>query len=735
MLSLFLLLILSIGFYWKLTLSRQYSFLEFPDLANQVLPWYQFQARAWHNGVFPLWDPHQWFGQPLVAQMQPGAAFPLNWPLFWAPLREGGLNLELFHWHFVLMHWLAAVFMYLYCREIGRSRFASILAGSAFSFGGYLSNITWPQMMNGALWLPLVFLFHHRAARAETSRAATANAACGGAALGMALLAGHHQAPLFMALALAGLFLYEWLTLPDRAPRTRCFLVTAAFAALVGAFALLPALEYSPRAYRWLNLAEPLRGDQKVPYLAQEGLGVIPRSLLGLVAPVEPVTAQPFVGLIPLALALIGVAACWQERSVRLQAGLALGGLAYALGPYSVLAGALYAVTPLLDKARSPGHAILLFHFGLLAAAARGADALWESSEWRRRLVRALAGLGALIALGEALLVVSGRGLAPSGRPLLLACVVAFLAAALLRAPLSRGLAQAGILLLLLVELSAASARQILPRTNPERSTHLDRFAQHRGLFQFLRAQPAPFRVDAAESEIPYNFGDWEGMEQSTGYLASVTSDLFEFVSLNWIRAPLMLNQVYVVGREKSRPEQVEVFAEPGGLKVFRNPDALPRAWVAGTIRETDRGGAAALMGLPGSPGSPEFDPRRAVFVLPGAGPRPGGGAPAGCREQGATVEWLAREIHRVAARASSSCGGMLVFGDPAYPGWRARVDGKPAVLHSAYGALRGVEIPAGEHEVELRFRPVSVYLGAALSAAGLLGCARLAARAASRRG
>src|SRR5579884_2236148 len=96
--SMLLLAALIIGFYWKLTLSRQFTFLNWPDLAYQVLPWYDVQARAWHRGVVPLWDPHQWCGQPLAGQMQPGAVFPLNWPLFWAPLKAGHLNLVFFHW-------------------------------------------------------------------------------------------------------------------------------------------------------------------------------------------------------------------------------------------------------------------------------------------------------------------------------------------------------------------------------------------------------------------------------------------------------------------------------------------------------------------------------------------------------------------------------------------------------------------------------------------------------------
>jgi len=67
---------------WKLVLTDQYTWLNGPDFANQVLPWFQFEAQQWHHGHFPLWDPYHWGGQSLIGQNQPGVVNPLNWILF-----------------------------------------------------------------------------------------------------------------------------------------------------------------------------------------------------------------------------------------------------------------------------------------------------------------------------------------------------------------------------------------------------------------------------------------------------------------------------------------------------------------------------------------------------------------------------------------------------------------------------------------------------------------------------
>ena len=87
-----LLLLIVTGFFWKLTLTGQFSWLENPDAAYQVVPWQQVQAQAFQQGEFPLWDPYLWGGQSLIGQMQEGTAYPLNWLLYAFPLRDGHIR-------------------------------------------------------------------------------------------------------------------------------------------------------------------------------------------------------------------------------------------------------------------------------------------------------------------------------------------------------------------------------------------------------------------------------------------------------------------------------------------------------------------------------------------------------------------------------------------------------------------------------------------------------------------
>ena len=177
------LLALTAGFYWKLAISREWTFLESPDQANVVRPWLDFQAREFHAGRFPLWDPYEWAGHSLIGQVQPGITNPLNWILFAMPLRDGHIPIATLHWYWVLIHWLAAVFCFALCRNWNCGYGASLLGASIFALTGFVGHTDWPQILMTSIWVPVVLLFFGRVIRGVCPRG---SAALCGAALGMA---------------------------------------------------------------------------------------------------------------------------------------------------------------------------------------------------------------------------------------------------------------------------------------------------------------------------------------------------------------------------------------------------------------------------------------------------------------------------------------------------------------------------------------------------------------------
>jgi Bacterial membrane protein YfhO len=708
------------GFYWKLTLTRQFDWMLLPDLSSQVLPWFEEQARIWGKGTIALWDPYMWAGQPLLGQAQPGTAYPLNWILFALPLRRDGLiHWSALQWYFVVIRLMGVAFCYLLCRDLGRSRIASLLAGVVFGLGGFVGNTVWPQWVNGAVWLPLVFLF---LLRASHGRNVLGNAALSGMFLGISWLSGHHQAPLFLSVAASG----AWLYLIFRSGRwdwrfAKAAAVALLFTGMTGALQILPAYEYGRLAKRWVTAPQAITWNQPVPYSVHETYAMKPFSLPGIVFPDVKTDTDPFVGTAALALGLIGLSAGWRDTRVRLLAAVGLGGLVYSLGGHSVFQGFLYGIIPELDKAREVAAAILLFEFGAAVLAAFGLDQLGsrEPSPWSKRVMWGVLTLGLFtLALFETIYFANKWSFTGPDSVMLtpfFAMGCATLLFGMTRGSLSR--MQGGVLLVLLVllELGNNADSVIRPRADTAAMKWLNQSRGNGDIAEFLRKQPNFPRVNVEGDAFLENWGAYHDVEMWGGYLASLTANLqrFDF----WAFPAHMLWGVgFTIAAKPPEGGGQEVFAGSSGLKVYRHPEVFPRAWAVHELVQAPNAQVGNRMIL-----ERYADFHRMAFLL----------GPAPALESCGAPDEVALEQHTpnsVSIRAEMACQGMVVLSDTFFPGWHAAIDGQPAAIYEVNEAMRGVIVPKGAHTVTYRYHPRSVLWGALLTLSGISGAITLAA-------
>lgn len=700
--------------FWKLILTRQFTFVETPDIVNVILPWLEVQARALRHGTVALWNPFMYAGQPLLGQLQPGVANPLTYLLLALPLRDGQLRLEFIHLWFVLIHLLAAVFAYACCRDIGCRPPGAMLGGLFYSLSGYVGNVTTPPYLLGVMWTPLAFLFLFRSLRGVRP---LGSAAMCGSVLGLTWLSGHHQTAYFLTMAVAGVFLCAIIASRKTWLGTvRSGAVCMAIMALVSCVQMLPAIEYGRHAVRWVALPEPVEWNTQVPYEAHQNNSLPASELPFLILPLSSSTLwNPTVGLVALSLVVFALAATFNLLLTRILAGAALAALLFAMARYNPLHGILYVLMPGLDKARSPAVALSVMNFALSPLVALGADRLLSGllpARWLWRAAKYLAwfAAGLLVAvLFEAPAIRrADHGLERCAMIALIGFLLAAVYAGFSRLRVTAGLAAIFLTALLLLEVGtnigfdypaiAKIKREdgVLPRLT----------GGMRDLVDFVRALPGPKRIDINYNDFLFNFGDWFGIEVMSGFVPSVPASLHRLTW--WEPRILSLYGVnYSITSKPPLPWQREIFTSARGLHVYANAGVMPRAWTVHRLQSAGEEEAVRLV----RQGSFDF---RQVAVLTGPAP-----AVETCGEMDAvSVDYL--NIQRLRLRAEMQCRGMVIVGDNAFPGWQASVDGRPAVIYAANTALRGVIVDKGVHKVDLEYRPASVRLGLVLTLAGV---------------
>jgi hypothetical protein len=707
-----LLVVAIVLFHWKLWLTNQYTWVESPDLAYQVLPWYEFSAYELHHGRLPLWDPYTFGGQPLHAGMQASLAYPVHWLFLAAPMRKSGwLYGTALNWYYILIRCLVALAMYWFCRDLKRSQWASVLAGLIYSLGGVEITTDWPQMAHATVWAPIVFLFLFRVLR---GRSAVRNGIFAGASLGAAWLCGHYAYPLFISLAAVGLWIYWLATRPrfqwaDVKAPALCFLFTG----LVGAAQLLPAAEFAPLARRWAGTDVPLGWGEKIPYHLFDPLSMSADGMFSFIFPYLNQNYAPYLGICAVGLAFLGAALMWREQAVRVVSMIGIGGLIYSLGSYTPIHGWLYALVPMIEKARAPAMATLLVSVAVAVLAAYALDSVLalEKSEWNRWFSIGLAVFGFGVLVVGSVLVARRADVMNGGDYFLLtgiyAAMLALWLAAASHGRLSRSWAAFCPIALVVIELTKGPSSTWRNQEDHSRPNILTPLAEDYKIAQFLHSERGQWRV---ETDVPYSFGDWWGIETIDGLVAAVTSNIIDqdFFSPRFRE---FMSVRFRVADKPSRPDQRVVFEGPRGLKVYENPGWMPRAWIVHEVVVEPNAKAMSARWT-----SDGFDPRRQVLLKsqPPAKLETCQGSDA--------VEIGSRIPDRVELKADAACTGMVILNDVYCPGWRVSVDGKSQPIYEADGFVRGVVVDKGKHTVVFEYSPWSVKFGVLLSLIGLAG-------------
>jgi hypothetical protein len=163
-----------------------------------------------------------------------------------------------------------------------------------------------------------------------------------------------------------------------------------------------------------------------------------------------------------------------------------------------------------------------------------------------------------------------------------------------------------------------------------------------------------------------------------------------------------------------------------GGVYLYQNQSAYPRAWVASDARPAPPDARVVLE-------APTFDLRRVAFVdLASASSSDLNLQPAKIPGE-ATAVVASDDGDRVVVEATGP--GVLVLNDRWAPGWYASVDGIDVPVWRVDGILRGVPLTTGAHQVIFAYRPEGFWRGVwvAIASAAALAVIAIGLNRASR--
>lgn len=707
------------------------------------------------TGAYPLWTPYVFSGMPSLGSL---IAAPGTNP-FSTALSFLGPNVKPVSYYFLI-----GLFTFLLARRRGLNPFAGFFAAVSFVFcahvigwvmAGHTSKLATCVFMPAILLL-VDWLFE---------RPGPLPAGLLALALGLSVVTSHMQIT-YYSLLVAGLFMglttIQRLRSGERPAGLGAAWALFALAAAVGAGASaiisLPVREYAEFSIRGgagAGLTREYATNWSL-HPAEIATFFIP-SFFGFGGPTYwgwmPFTDAPqYMGILPLFLAVVGVAFRGRQRFTLFLVILALFALFVAFGrEFGVLYDPLFRFLPGFNKFRVPSMALVMMQLSVALLAAIGLDALLErvpEAERQRRAAlfrRVVFAFGAvLFVLGFLALVgkgmIGGRAMqklgatgqalafAKAGRDVPLVFAVFGIGAGLLLAWLdrrvSRTLALGAVAALTVADLWIVGAQTAHYQSGTD-STNL---FQPTSTVRFLKDDPGLFRILPLNAPLAPSPNWWAyfKLQNAHGYHPAklkLYQDLIDDNGALGLTKPLqrgnfnllkLLNVKYLIfdqpGLDGPFLELAHTAAGGAGAATeytYRVNGTLPRAFFVERVRVIpDPKQLLTAMA------DPAWQPGAEALLLsdPGATIEPAAGATASITEY---------TPHRITGQVTATGTNFLVLSEVYFPpGWRATLDDREVPIHRTDYAFRGIVVPPGTHTLQLSMRDPAFEQGRTISTA-----------------
>ncbi len=670
------------------------------DVTVQFLPWNAALRWSITHGQWPLWNPFELGGNVLAAAAQSAPFHPITLLGLLLPM-PGALGFMA-----SMTYFLAALGMFLFLRNLALRSLPSLFGAAGWMLSTYVITYTHTAHGNAIALLPMVMLGARMVARNAGVRAAVMLTG----ALILLTLCGHPETSLHI-IALATVYLI-FCTREKWGLVIVSGLGAGIAALLLTAFFLLPMIDAIPqtREYQhrrsgaettiasWRTVAHVLTLDV-IPFAdgtpgieeTRHDVSVRHRSL-----------GTAYCGAMMLAPALLALVRARTREKYFFLAVILFGLLMGAEAPGVTNFFGHLPVFSLAINAR-------MISFAAFGICVLGPIGLQLSLADRRSLAWMFLGVGLTITTAVVIIAIEGTLTPDFIRANAIREVVPLLLAfALLRAFTVPRAVLAGLLALLLLQ-RVMEIGGFIPTV--DRRAFFPPIAG----FEQLSRNGEPYRVVAQGPLFAPNISALYGLEDVRGYQAMTFARLAETFPLWSIPQPVWSNRVddltapmlslMNVRYALALPETVptpgwRLVGKYPGYQLLENSAVLPRAFIPRLIHS----GASDVVA--GMRSCRDFASEAWIETA---------GAPASAANGEGTVAVRALGS-RVTLHASMRSPGWIVISETAWRGWAATMGHQRLKVHFADRAFLGIYVPAGEHDIELSYRPKAVTTGAIIS-------------------
>lgn len=767
---LLLFLFIIFGFFYKIALNKYvpfpgdllvaeynpwkaYSFLgynpgsypnkaQYFDVLRQIYPWKTFAVDSLKNGNFPLWNPYNFSGSPLLANFQSAVFYPLNFMYLIFP--------QIWAWSSLVMlqPFLALLFTFFYARRIGVSRLGSYFASISFSFSSFMAVwLEYNTIGHVILWFPLILLSLEKLFEKRTVVWSLILVI----SMISSLFAGHIQIFIY-------LFIFVLIYSFARIKKMSLFLASLFTLSLgIGAVQLVPGIELITQAARSAHAYDLI--VNKILIQSWQLVMLFIPDFFG-----NPATRNYwiqdtyvgdviYIGLVPLFFVIFSL---FIKNNFFTKFFILTTVALFALVTLNPLTQLIYKIKLPLISASSSNLLVFILCFSMSILCGFGVDAFLKNKYSLKKYINVFIPLFLVFSILWLIIFILPKlhwfswenNLSISSRNLLYSTIIFAVGVMLFIIAIINSKTKHVIVICLLL-ITVFDLWRYFQKFNPfspseftfpkvpvlefvKEKSDINRFWGYgSGAIEAnFATQYSIFSGEGYDPLYPKRYGEFiqasrDGKIQ-TQFTVQTRSDAFVVPGFGEtdlvmnkprLRVLDLLGVKYILDRKENASSQktfpldrFSLIYEQNGWKVFENKKAAPRVFLADNYKVFSN-----IQEFEDIFFAEDFDPSKTVILEEELEGQRFNGS-----NHRSSVEVVSYTPNKAEFKTNAKGNRLLFLSDTYYPGWKAFVDDEETKIYRANYAFRAISVPSGVHLVKFAYEPMSFKAGYSISLVSL---------------